>query len=161
LAQAGAINVGEHTQRRFDIELFIVHRSLDPSQITAALGVGPTKVHGIGDACATPSGFRLSGTNRDTRWRYSVRYEVEDQWFAEKITELVDRLMPHAEFFRQVRSTGGSASIIVQFLGDGYFGDEIPRETLQKLADLGFNLAIECFQVPQSRYRTNTTEKSS
>ena len=120
--------------RRFDVELFIVHPSLDPSQITAALGLNPKVVR----------------KSDDVRWRYSVRYEVPDQWFAAKVTEFVDRLVPHKEYLRQIRLTGGTVSLIVQFLGDGYFGDELPRATLAKLVDLELDLAIECFLVPQS-----------
>jgi len=39
--------------------------------------------------------------------------------------------------------------VVVQFLGDGYFGDEIPQSTLAKIVDLGLSLSIECFVVPQ------------
>jgi hypothetical protein len=135
--------------RRFEVQLFIVHPTLDPDEITAALGLEPKNVHKTGEYQVFASGVRSKLANRDARWRYSVRYEVEDQWFAAKVTDLVDRLMPHGEFFRKLRSSGGTASIIVQFLGDGYFGDEIARGTLAKILELDLDFAIECFQVPQ------------
>jgi len=140
----------ESTSRRFDVELFIVHPTVEPAQITAALGLEPQNVHKVGERRKTPAGTQLAGVYRDTRWRFSIRYEVQDQCFAEKVTELVDRLMPYREYLHQLSSTGGRASIIVQFLGDGYFGDEIPRATLVKLVDLELDFAIECFQVSQS-----------
>ncbi|WP_136623820.1 hypothetical protein [Bradyrhizobium centrolobii] len=62
----------------------------------------------------------------------------------------VDRLEPHKAFFASLTSTGGRASIIIQFFGDGYLGDELPVATLAKLVDLGVALAIECFADPQS-----------
>jgi hypothetical protein len=62
---------------------------------------------------------------------------------------LIDRLAPQKTFFGNLKSTGGTASIVIQFLGDGYFGDEIPTATLAKLVDLELALAIECFTVPQ------------
>ena len=49
---------------------------------------------------------------------------------------LIDRLEPFKAFFANLKSTGGAASIIIQFLGDGYFGDKIPTVTLAKLVDL-------------------------
>lgn len=58
--------------------------------------------------------------------------------------------MPHKEFLHHVRSTGGSATVIVQFLGDGYFGDNVPLDTLSKMAELQLDFGIECFSVPQS-----------
>jgi hypothetical protein len=40
--------------------------------------------------------------------------------------------------------------MVIQFLGDGYFGDKIPCTTLAKLVDLQLDLAIESFADPQS-----------
>jgi hypothetical protein len=39
--------------------------------------------------------------------------------------------------------------VILQSLGDGYFGDDIPREILARLTDLELDLGIECFTAPQ------------
>jgi hypothetical protein len=136
--------------RRFDVELLIVHPTFDPAEISAALSLEPRIAHGVGKERMTASGRSLEGVYSDTRWRHSVRYEVRDQWFADKVGEYVDRLAGSSEFLRRLRATGGKASVIVQFLGDGYFGDEINRKTLKKLIDLELDLAIECFQVAQS-----------
>jgi hypothetical protein len=99
----------------------------------------------------TPKGTLLSGNYQDTRWRHSIRYDSKDQWFAEKIAEFVDRLEPHKSFLRHLKLTGGRASVIIQFLGDGYFSEELSRETLAKLVRLDLAFAIECFPFPQSR----------
>ena len=144
------LGLEEGSQRRFDVELFIVHPTLAPTDITAALGLEAHVEHGVGEPRKTPKGTSLPGTYRDTRWRHSVRHSVEDQWFADRLTELVSRLMARKVFLAELKSTGGKASVIVQFLGDGYFGDEIPIETLAKLVELGLDLGIECFSVPQS-----------
>ena len=40
--------------------------------------------------------------------------------------------------------------VIVQFLGDGYFGDKVGRDTLAKLVELELDFGIECFSTPQS-----------
>lgn len=138
------------SQRRFDVELFVVHPTLDPADITAAFGLEAHFVHPVGQPRRTPKGTPLPGTCPDTRWRHSVRHSVEDQWFADRLADLVDRLVAKKAFLAELKSTGGRASVIVQFLGDGYFGDEISVETLAKLAELGLDLGIECFSVPQS-----------
>jgi hypothetical protein len=44
--------------------------------------------------------------------------------------------------------SGGKASLIIQFLGDGFFGDEIPPTTLAEPVDLELALAIEPLVVP-------------
>jgi Domain of unknown function (DUF4279) len=135
----------EDWSRRFDVELFIVHPTMTPAEITTALGMQPKIVHGVGEPRRTPRGTSLPGNYPDTRWRFSLRYEVRDQWFAGPVAELVDRLMARKEFLHKVIASGGSASVIVQFLGDGYFGDNIFTDTLAKLGELGLELGLECF----------------
>ena len=150
MSQQEATDSENGTPRRFDVELFIVHPTLDPKAISLALGLDAHFAHRVGDRRKTPKGALLSGNYPDTRWRHRVQCTVTDQWFAAEVTKLLDRLEPHKAFFADIKSTGGTASLVVQFLGDGYFGDEIPGATLAKLVDLDLALAIECFTVPQS-----------
>lgn len=132
------------TARRFYLALFIVHPALLPEDISKALGMEAHFAHRVGAPRKTPKGTPLSGTYTDTRWRHSVEHIITDQWFAAEVTRLIDRLEPHKAFFADIVSTGGTASIIVQFM-DGYLADEIPRATLAKLIDLELSLGIECF----------------
>ncbi|MBP0582924.1 DUF4279 domain-containing protein [Labrys sp. LIt4] len=92
--QDGADSEGE-TQRRFELQLFIKHPSIDPAEITAAVGLEPKIQSRVGDARKTPKGAPLPGVYPDTSWRYSERHHVEKQWFASRVEELVDRLLPH------------------------------------------------------------------
>lgn len=138
------------TSKRFDVELFIVHPSLDPVDITRALGMEGHVSHRVGDQRKTPKGRPLSGVYPDTRWRHCIRRAVAEQWFASEVVNFVARLEPHKEFLANVRATGGRATVIIQFLGDGYLSDSIPTDTLAKLAKLGLDLGIECFIDPQS-----------
>jgi hypothetical protein len=144
------IDSDEGLPRRLDVQIFIAHPSMTPADITAALGLEAHIAHRVGDQRKTPRGTLLKGQYRDTRWRHSIRYEQKDQWFADKVAMLVDRLMPHKEFLHHLHSTGGSAMVIVAFLGDGYFGDAVRLDTLSKMAELQLDFGIECFSVPQS-----------
>jgi hypothetical protein len=80
--QQNELDSVEGTSRRFDVQLFIVHPTLHPAEITAALGLEPSIVHRVGDRRKTSKGTLLSGNYPDTQWRHSVRYDVRDQWFA-------------------------------------------------------------------------------
>jgi hypothetical protein len=140
----------EGAPRRFDVDLLIAHPTMTPADITAAMGLDAHFSHRGGEQVRTPTGVLLEGRYFDTRWRHRIRYEVLDQWFSERITMLVNRLAPQKEFLALLRATGGHASIIVQFLGDGYFGDTVPSATLAKMADLQLDFGIEVFNVPQS-----------
>jgi hypothetical protein len=138
------------TPRHFDVELSIVHPLLDPADISRALGLEGHVSHRVGDQRKTPKGTLLSGVYPGTRWRHSIRHTATEQWFASEIVSFVARLEPHKEFFTNLRQTGGSATVIIQFLGDGYLGDELFPSTLAKLGELGLSLGIECFVDPQS-----------
>jgi hypothetical protein len=135
----------QQTSRRFDVDLFIVHPTVDPAEISLALGLEAKFSHRVGDQRKTPAGTLLSGLHEDTRWRHSRRYWTSDQWFADKLVDLIDQLEPHKEFLKKLTASGGRNSVIVQFLGDGYFGDKVPHDILYRLAVMDLDLGIECF----------------
>jgi len=137
------------SSRRFDVELFVVHPTLSSAEITRALTLLPSHSSSVGEKRRNPKG-ELPGVYRDTRWRYSQRFVVEDQWFHEHVAEFVDALVPHRTFLEQVRSSGGSTTLILQFLGDGYYGDNISRATLEAVNVLGLDFGIEVYADPQS-----------
>src|SRR5687767_1516960 len=113
----------DNEPRRFDVELFVVHPTMDPADISARLGLEPTIAHPVDGKRRTPKGTVLTGRYRDTRWRHSIRHETRGQHFAGELAALLDRLSPHKTFLAELRATGGQAMLIVQFLGDdGYFG---------------------------------------
>jgi hypothetical protein len=140
----------EGLPRRFGLTLLVAHPTLRPADITVGLGLEPHFAHCAGDPRSTPSGTPLAGSYAQTRWRHGARYNVRNQWFASQFNEFISRLQMREAFLAKLRSTGGTATVIVEFLGDGYFGDAVPVETLARLAGLGLELGIECFSVPQS-----------
>jgi hypothetical protein len=137
-------------RRRFSLDLSIVHPLMDPAEISAALGLEAHVSHRAGDPRSTPKGTPLPGSYRRTAWRYSVRWEVGDQHFAKEFSEFVASLQPHVAFLRRIRDAGGEAMVILQFLGDGYFGDVLSMDILQNMAELKLDLGIECFVDVQS-----------
>ena len=139
-----------NSPRRVDVELFIIHPTWAPTDISSALGLESHFAHRVGDLRKTPTGTPLPGHHPDTRWRHCIRCDVRNQWYAAEVTSFVDRLEPHQAFFAKLRSTGGQASLVIQFFGDGYLGDKLPVATLAKLVGLGLALAIECFAEPQA-----------
>jgi hypothetical protein len=140
----------EEDPRRFDVELFVVHPTLSPSDISRALGLDAHISHAVGQPRVTPKGNPLRGTYPDTRWRHTLRHTVRDQWFVAQLSEFVESLKSRREALAELRASGGKTELIIQFLGDGYFGDKIGHETLSAIVDLGLSLNIECFVVPQN-----------
>jgi hypothetical protein len=140
----------EDNSRRIEVDLFIVHPTMTPTEISAALGLESPYSHCVGDPRKAPNGVVLGGNYRDTRWRHSIRWELDDQRFGLAISALVEKLVPHKVFLDHVRSTGGRAQIILQDLGDGYLGDTIPFEVLAKMVELKLDFGFELFKVPQN-----------
>jgi hypothetical protein len=140
----------EGEPKRFDLDLLIVHPTLTPEEITAGLGLLPKSVQAVGQPRRTPKGTPLQGVYRDTRWRHCRLHETANQWFVQALVDFVEELRPCKTFLRTLRSTGGEAQVIIQFLGDGYFGDTIPLSTLSLLTELGLDLGLEVFMIPQN-----------
>jgi hypothetical protein len=90
MAETEDADVHEGPSRRVDVELFIVHPTMSPAEISAALSLEAHFAHPVGEPRKTPKGRPLAGRYPDTRWRHCIRYELKAQWFADKITALVD-----------------------------------------------------------------------
>ncbi|MDQ6432971.1 DUF4279 domain-containing protein [Mesorhizobium sp. LHD-90] len=136
--------------KRFQIDLFIVHPSIDPEELDANLQIEGHFRHKAGDQRYTPLGTPLDGTFPDTRWRHTVRFETGTNRFADQLTSFVDVMDRHRDYFAQLVKTGGSLCVILSFLGDGHFGDAIPKTTLAKISDLGVDLGIQVFTERQN-----------
>jgi hypothetical protein len=75
---------------------------------------------------------------------------VDDQWFADELARFVESLRPRGEALARLQAGGGMTALVVQFIGDGHFGDEIGRDTLAAIVDLGLSLEIECFAMSRN-----------
>jgi hypothetical protein len=139
----------EEDENRFDLELFVIHPTLHPDDISRALDLDAHFTKTVGAPRTTPKGTPLSGTYADTRWRHRVRHAVPDQYFAEQLADFVERLKSRSEALAMLRETGGQTTLVVQFLGDGFLGDDISHKTLTVIVELGLSLGIECFTTPQ------------
>ncbi|WP_255468772.1 DUF4279 domain-containing protein [Reyranella sp. CPCC 100927] len=129
---------------------------MDPAQIDTALKLEGRSRQRAGDPRKTPNGTPLPGTYRDSRWRHAWDYQTTGQHFVNQIETLIDGLESHKVFLEHLRSTGGQIHVIVQFLGDkGYFGDSLPHHMLARLVELGVDLDIECYTVPQTSMTTS------
>jgi hypothetical protein len=143
MTAGGEVDSDDAPLKQIHVELLIRHPSLTPAEISAALGLEAHRSARVGDPRKTPKGRPLPGYYARTAWRYITEYELTEQWFTDKIALLVDRLVPHREFLRHVRATHGDACIIVQFLTDSYFSDEVDLNTLSKMVDLQLDFGIE------------------
>lgn len=138
------------TERRFKVLLGIMHPSLAPKEIAARIGMRPYLAQAIGAPRRGGRGQLLKGTYKQTRCALGLMYIAHDQWFAVQLKAFVERLVPCRGFLEEVRASGGATHLTLQFLDGEYHGDVIPPRVLGLVAELGFDLGIETFGVPQN-----------
>ena len=134
----------EEDDSRFEIELYVIHPTLRPDDISRALGLDAYFSKAVGAPRTTPSGRPLSGTYADTQWRHTAPRIVQDQAFADQLAGFVESLKACNEALAMLRAGGGRTVLVVQCLGD-YLADEIAHATLSRIVELGLSLGIECF----------------
>ena len=139
----------EEDENSFDVELYVIHPKLHPEEISRALELDAHFTQTVGQPRKTPSGKPLSGTYADTYWRHRVPDAMPDQDLAELLADFMESLKSRREALAMLRETGGQTRLVVQFLGDGFMGDNIARKTLAAIVELGLDLGIECFTEPQ------------
>ncbi len=121
----------EEEPRRFDVDILIHHPTMTPDEISEGVGLEAHYSRCVGAPYVRLDGTVVEGKKYpETFVRNCCRFEVKNQHFADEIVKFVDSLEPHKAFLTHLRATGGTAQVIVQFLGDGYFGDTVPIDTL-------------------------------
>jgi hypothetical protein len=136
------------------ISLRLTHPSLDPSEITSALHLNPSRSWCAGEPRTTPTGRQLQGQNRETYW---TAHLVEGRWPPARLPVLLgqalDQLAPHRDFFHGICSQGGTIELFVGwFFDDQNAGDVFDCDLLARMADLRIDLSLDVYgpaPVPQ------------
>jgi uncharacterized protein DUF4279 len=131
---------------QYDISLRVRHPSLDPAEITSALGLNPSRSWRAGEARTTPKGNPLEG-------RYSNSYCVvklgkgrwPDRTLTVVINELLDQLTPHQPLFERIRAQGGTVEFFIGWFFDGSSGDVFDCDLLARMADLKIDLSLDVY----------------
>jgi hypothetical protein len=120
------------------------HPNIDPSAITAALGMAPQRSWKVGDQRTAANGRLLKGNYDHTYWSYREEHPASKD-FLQKVGLLAERLKLHASFLRQLTASGGSCEIYVQLSGLINDGDSLAPSALRLLSELDITLSIEVF----------------
>jgi hypothetical protein len=89
----------------------------------------------------------LEGTWPDTYWTSGSI--AEGRWpgtpLPAAVTDLLDQLAVHKDFFRQVRAEGGSIELFVGWFFDGHSGDILSCELMGRMAELKIDLSLAIY----------------
>ena len=131
---------------QYKISLRVRHPSMDPAEITATLGLTPSRSWRAHEPRTRPRGQPLEGIWPETYWTARV---LEGEWPGKKlpnaIGELLDRLVLSKSFFEKVRSEGGSIEFFIGWFFDGNSGDVFDCGLLARIADLKINLSLDVY----------------
>jgi hypothetical protein len=141
----GAAKSPRHAKgKRYSIILRLRHPTLDPANITAALGWEPDQCWKAGDRVIAPNGRELPGVRRDGLWSRAFHFKGNIR-IVEEIDAILAHLLIHKELFEQLEREGAYSAIYLQLPGDVNNGDCFSWHVLSKFVDLKFTFEIETF----------------
>jgi hypothetical protein len=131
---------------QYDISLRVRHPSLDPAEITSALGLNPSRFWRTGEARTAPKGKPLEGKYSDSYWTAKlVKGQWPDKSLAVVINELVDQLARHQGLFQRIRTEGGRVEFFVGWFFQGNSGYVFDCDLLARMAVLKIDLSLDVY----------------
>ena len=102
----------EPRKYRYKVSLRISHPSLPPEQITAILGLEPSRSWTAGQTRRTPKGSPLPGEYKDCYWSHSFDTPMDGELEAFALGVL-SNLAIHADTFRGAADSGGKTELFI------------------------------------------------
>ncbi len=136
----------------FMVSLSIRHPTIDPREITRALGFEPQHSWKAGDARRTARGQLLDGTYHESYWTSELReldaslHTVTEALLAEPETVLLQavvQLRRSQPFFSRLQSEGATVELLVEVIGASDFTFTLSPQLLSMLARSGFSVALK------------------
>ncbi len=145
----------------FTVSLSIRHPSIDPGEITRALGFEPHHCWKAGDARRTARGQPLDGTYHESYWTSELReldasLHAAAALLAEPETVLLQavvQLRRSQAFFSRLQSEGATVELLVEVNGGSEFTFTLSPQLLSLLARSGFSVALKLHGEAQSAER--------
>ena len=136
---------------RYKISLRFRHPTADPAEITLALGIIPSRSWRAGEPRCTPTGSPLKGRWPETYWTARL---AEGEWptksLVDAISDLIDQLAAHEDYFHQFRSKGGKIELFIGWFFEGQSGDVFSHHLLARMADLNIDLSLDVYPPDRS-----------
>ena len=135
------------TPDEFSVSVRIRHPSIDPDEITSALGLEPQHSWQAGEARRTAQGLPLEGSYRETYWTAEFR-ELDAGLRGVVATETVllqavVQLRRSQPFLARLQSDGGNVELVVQVLSSSEFRFALSPELLSMISRIGVSLVLD------------------
>jgi hypothetical protein len=142
----------------FTITLRIRHPDIDPTRITAALGIEPQATWMKGDPRLGPADEPLQGAHRDSYWtgRLMAVPQLSSEYSSVEVEllKILAQLRKSSEFLLELRAAGATSELDVSLFARQEFRLDLSSSTLELLGRLGLAVALEVHpHVSESRPR--------
>jgi len=134
----------EHIKRSFQVTLAIRHPNIDPSDISRALSLPPTRQTRAGQQRVTPTGELLKGTYQFSSWGHAFDARAVTD-LSEFLPCLLDRLTPHGTYFLELIRDGGNVELFCGVFADVNWDESFHHTLLRRLAEMGIDLRLDVY----------------
>jgi hypothetical protein len=142
------------SEYEFTIALRVRHPTVEPEQITQALGLEPQHKWRAGDVRRGPAGEALEGTYRESFWMANLM--AEPQFVSEpllletSLLQALAKLRRSFQFLSELKAEGGVAELQVSIFARKAFKLELLAESLALLGRLGLDVVLDVQSHPSS-----------
>lgn len=126
----------------FQLSLRITHPSMDPHEISIALGLEPDVKHKVGERRKTPKGTILEGAYLHSYW--SCRLQ-KDERLSNLISSANKILIEKLPFLTRLTETGGRLEYFIGCFVPPHVGDTLDSKLLKDCACLNVNLSFDMY----------------
>ena len=137
----------------FSIAVRIWHPSMDPQEISAALGMRAKHSAISGSQRITPNGRALGGVHAESYWHSDPfergEYASTDDLAEDVLIDVLQLLRPHKDFLVGLKQQGARLHLQVSSFGTRNYALELPSEALAQFSELGLSFVHDIYPCAQ------------
>ncbi len=137
----------------FQISLKIWHPSIDPGDISVAVGIAPKIMHKAGMPKKLPNGSPWKGSYAKSYWCADLVEFCETSspsTIEEKLNRIIGCLAPKKDFFSKITHQGGQVQLWISTHSTKNYCVQLPCNPMKNLSNIGLEVLIDVYPCPQN-----------
>lgn len=128
----------------FRLRVLVRHDSMDPDEISSALGIEPSSCCKAGEHVVTPKGKMLSSIHNHTSWSRSRNFS-DRKSLSSEFHALIEELESASTGLSSLAKKGCDMVVLLDISGEFNVGSVFSRSDLKRLLELHVGLGLEVF----------------